>query len=68
MFLIDKIDGVFTYNYGQIKNAIALIDRKQEAVDQRYRGRRALVEVQEQEGLRRLHGSAVSANTSTPGT
>ena len=62
MFLIDKIDGVFSYNYGINKNAIAPIDRKQEAVAQRYRRRRALVEVQEQEGLHRLHGSAVSAN------
>ena len=62
MFLIDKIDGVFTYNYGINKNAIAPIDREQEAVDQRHRRRRALLEIQVQERLCSLHGSTVSTN------
>jgi hypothetical protein len=67
MFLIDKIDGVLSYNYGINKNAIAPIDREQEALHQRYRCRRALLEIQKQEGLCRLHGSAVSTYLLTLG-
>ena len=62
MFSIDKFDGVFSYNYGINKNAIAPINREQEALHQGYHGRRAFLEVQKQEGLRRLHGPAVSDN------